>query len=198
LETIHLSKDVLELAKKCFINELKNQNLYNEERLVSIDEEIKKLNERSNKLFNLYLDGKVAEELYTKKAAEIESNLDDLILSRSAMTKTGFELLRYSENLFELFKMTAGLYPRLSNKKKRELLKLLCSNFSYDGENVTITIKKAFQPLVEIAKLEKMGVKRQCSNFLHCIKTLVNTMKQPDNLLLLEKIYLFKNALEAA
>lgn len=79
-----------------------------------------------------------------------------MILSRSAMTKTGIELLKYSENLFELFKMTTGLYSRLSNSKKRELLKMLCSNFSYDGENVIITIKKAFQPLVEIAKLEKM------------------------------------------
>jgi len=198
LSTIRMSNNVLELAKRCFKNELENQNLYNEERLNSIDNEIKKLRERSNKLFNLYLDNKVNEELYTKKAAEIESNLDDLILSRSAMTKTGIELLKYSETLFELFKMTTGLYSRLPNSKKRELLKMLCSNFSYDGENVRITIKKAFQPLVEIAKLEKMGVKRQCSNFLHCIKTLVNTMKQPDNLLLLEKIYLFKNALEAA
>lgn len=158
LSTIRLSDDVLELAKRCFKNELKSQNLYNEERIKSIDEEIEKLKERSNKLFNLYLDGKVNEELYTKKSDEIESNLDNLILSRSAMSKTGFELLKYSENLFELFKMTTELYSRLDNYKKRELLKMLCSNFSYNGENVRITIKKAFQSIVEIAKLEKMGV----------------------------------------
>jgi DNA invertase Pin-like site-specific DNA recombinase len=198
LETIRLSDDVLELAKRCFKNELENQNLYNEERLNSIDEEIKKLKSRSDKLFNLYLDGKVADDIYTKKAAEIESNLDELILSRSAMTKTGFELLKYSENLFELFKMTTDIYLRLSNSKKRELLKMLCSNFLYDGENIRITIKKAFQPLVEIAKLEKMGLKRQCSNFLQCIKTLINTMQQPENLLILEQITNFKNELLAA
>ena len=198
METIRLSDDVLELAKRCFKNELENQNLYNEERLNSIDEEIKKLKSRSDKLFNLYLDGKVADDIYTKKAAEIESNLDELILSRSAMTKTGFELLKYSENLFELFKITTDIYLRLSNSKKRELLKMLCSNFLYDGENIRITIKKAFQPLVEIAKLEKMGLKRQCSNFLQCIKTLINTMQQPENLLILEQITNFKNELLAA
>lgn len=168
LSTIRMSDDVLDLAKRCFKNELESQNLYNEERLNSVDEEIKKLKERSSKLFNLYLDGKVDENLYTKKAAEIESNLDDLILSRSAITKTGFELLKYSENLFELFKMTTGIYSRLSNTKKRELLKMLCSNLFYDGENVIITIKKTFQPLVEIAKLEKMGVKRL---ELPCLRT---------------------------
>lgn len=38
-----------------------------------------------------------------------------------------------------------------------------------------------------------VGVKRQCSNFLHCIKTLVNTMQQPENLLILEQLELLKN-----
>ena len=32
---------------------------------------------------------------------------------------------------------------------------MLCSNFYYDGENVVITIKKAFEPIVQIANLEK-------------------------------------------
>ena len=37
-------------------------------------------------------------------------------------------------------------------------LKHISSNFYYDGENVVITIKKAFEPIVQIANLEKMGV----------------------------------------
>lgn len=192
LATIRLSDDVLELAKRSFKYELENQNIYNEERIKSLDEEIKKMKERSDKLFNLFLDGKVNETIFEKKSAEIESTLDDLILSRSAYTKTGFELLKYSENLFELFKMSSGLYSRLDNAKKRELLKLLCSNFSYDGENIRITIKKAFQPIVEIAKLEKLGLKRQSSNFLKCIQTLVNTMQTPENILMLEKFSTLK------
>lgn len=40
-----------------------------------------------------------------------------------------------------------------------------------------------------------VGVKRQCSNFLHCIKTLVNTMQEPENLLILEKFSAFKKEL---
>ena len=198
LDKCRISSETLELAKRCFKNELKNQNLYNEERLVAVDAEIKKLKERSEKLFNLYLDDKVSEEIYKKKSAEIESLLDDLILSQSAMTKTGTELLHYSENLFELFKIIAGLYSWTSNQKKREMLKLLCSNFSYDGENIEIAIKKAFQPLVEIAKLEKVGMKRQCSNFSFCIKELVKIMQEPDNLLFLEKFKIFKSEFLAA
>ena len=43
-----------------------------------------------------------------------------------------------------------------------------------------------------------VGIKRQCSNFLICIKTLVNTMQQPENLLILEQLTQLKNQLEAA
>lgn len=158
LKSFHImNKDVLELCKKCFKYEIENQNFYSEERLKKLDDEIKKMNERLNRLFNLFLDEKIDEELYKKKSDEIESTLNDLILSRTAVSKTGIELIRYSENLFELFKNASRLYFYLDNSKRRELLKLLCSNFSYNGENIEITIKKAFQPLVKIAYLEKMG-----------------------------------------
>lgn len=155
-----MNNDVFELAKRCFRDEITSRTKYDEERMKNLDVQISKMTERSNKLFDLYLDGKVDEELYLKKSSEIEANLNDLISSRSAVAKNGIELLRYSELLFELFKMSTDIYSRLDNSKKRELLKILCSNFSYDGENIRITIKKAFQPLVEIANLEKMGVKR--------------------------------------
>ena len=131
----------------------------------SLDNEIKKNKDRLEKLFNLYLDGKVDEKLYEKKTAQLESALDEFIIQRGAYTKSTVELLKYSENLFELFKMSTTLYSRLNNEKKRELLKLLCSNFSYDGENVIITIKKAFEPIVQIANLEKLGMKRLSCSF---------------------------------
>ena len=90
-----------------------------------------------------------------------------LSIYRGAYTKSTVELLKYSENLFELFKMSATLYSRLNNEKKRELLKLLCSNFSYDGENVVIIIKKASEPIVQIANLEKMDLDIQLNTQNH-------------------------------
>ena len=157
---MRLSDATVELAKTCFINELKNQNQNVEERIIHLDSEIQKNKDRLDKLFNLYLDGKVDENLYDKKRTDIEKSLDDLILLRGACTKTSVELIKYSENLFELLKMSATIYSRLNNVKKRELLKMLCSNFYYDGENVVITIKKAFEPIVQIANLEKMEDRR--------------------------------------
>ncbi len=50
-----------------------------------------------------------------------------------------------------------GLAPGLNFEKKKELINLVCSNFIYDGEKLTITIKKAFQPIVKIASLKNGG-----------------------------------------
>ena len=195
-EKLHLSKSMLEITKNAFINEVKKQNAFIDEKISSLDNEIKKNKDRLEKLFNLYLDGKVDEKLYEKKTAQLESALDEFIIQRGAYTKSTVELLKYSENLFELFKMSATLYSRLNNEKKRELLKLLCSNFSYDGENVIITIKKAFEPIVQIAYLEKMGGKFQCSNFEKWIKTLVESMNCRENILIIERFLTLKNEFE--
>lgn len=160
LDKMSLSKDTVDLMKKCFRNELENQNLYSEQKIKALEAEIEKTKAKASKLFDLYLGGDVADEIYKKKNKELEESLDGMLIKYSHLTKSGIHFIKYGESLFELFEMTSELYLQLDNAKKRTLLKLLCSNFSYDGENVTIAIKKAFEPIVKIAFLEKMGVRR--------------------------------------
>lgn len=192
LNKFYLSEETLELVKKCFKEEITKQNSYNEQRLKKLEENINKQKSRLNKLFNLYLDGEVEQTLYKKKSVELEQELEELSLEYSSITKTGVEILKYSNKLFELFKNAKELYFQLDNKKKRELLKLLCSNFYYDGENVIITIKKAFQPLVKIAYLEKLEQKRQSSNFLDLIKSFIELIKDVEFVTNFEKFFVLK------
>ena len=70
--------------------------------------------------------------------------------------KTGFDILHYSVRLFELMGNAVNIYKGASFEEKRNFVNMICSNFYYDGENLTITIKKAFQSLIGIANL-KMG-----------------------------------------
>lgn len=62
---------------------------------------------------------------------------------------------------------------------------------------IIITIKKAFEPIVQIANLEKMGVKFQKSNFLHWVKTLANSMNKQENVLIIEKFLALKSEIES-
>ncbi len=83
--------------------------------------------------------------------------LDGLFGEQNTMQRTGFEILNHAELLFELFKNVATLYISGDIQLKREILGIVCSNFYYDGQEVIIAIKKAFQPLVKIAYLLNLG-----------------------------------------
>ena len=59
--------------------------------------------------------------------------------------------------ILTLYKNAYSAYLSGDVLQKRTLLKLVSSHFLWDGENLTIIIKEAFQPIVEIASLINGG-----------------------------------------
>ena len=55
-------------------------------------------------------------------------------------------------------KKTPLVYLKCDIETKQDLIKLASSNLLYDGSNLTIIIKEAFQPIVEIAFLINGGL----------------------------------------
>lgn len=159
-DSFKLSPETAELARKCLKSEYESRNFYNETRIEKLEEDIKKNKQKLEKLFDLYLEGEVEEKLYKKKRTELEEKIDEMSMLFSSYQKTGIELLKKSEFLFELCEKASSLYLRGDVNEKRNLIKIVCSNLYYDGENVTIAIKKAFQPLVKIALFENMEDRR--------------------------------------
>lgn len=50
--------------------------------------------------------------------------------------------------VIELCKNAYSHYLRADNENKRLLLKILCSNFLWDGENVVIKLKSTVEPML--------------------------------------------------
>ena len=155
-----MSDKILELAKNCLLQEYKNKYGDNEARITQVEEEIKKEKQKLNRLLDLFISGACSEEIYNKKSKEIEKHIDDLTIRMRSYNKTGFDILHYSVMLFELMKNAVSLYKTATTEEKRKLLNIVCSNLLYDGENLTIIIKKAFQPLVKIANLKMVEDRR--------------------------------------
>ena len=135
------------------------KNAFAKEQIEQTQLKIDRTKERLNKLFNVWIDGKIDDDLYNKKSAEFQTELDALDYRLTSLNKSDIEVVNFSKKILELFKAAPDLYLRGSIESKQDLIKLLCSNFLWDGENITITIKKAFQPLVEIASLINGGAK---------------------------------------
>ena len=142
------------------IQEYENKYGDNELRIAKAEKQIKKEKEKLNSLLDLFISGACSEEIYNKKSKEIETYIDDLMIRTQSYHKTGFDILHHSVRLFELMENAVDIYKGGSFEKKRNFINMICSNFYYDGENLTITIKKAFQSLIGIANLKMVGVER--------------------------------------
>ena len=168
------SSEVLELAAKCLKQEYDKKYGDIEQRIDQVNNEIKKEQQKLNRLLDLYISGACSEEIYKKKTSEIEYHIDELNIRMRSYNKSGVDILHYSTYLFELLKNAVALYKNADVKKKRILLNLICSNFYYDGENVIITIKKAFQSLIGIANL-KMVEDRRFELLTPCVQSRCST-----------------------
>ena len=88
--------------------------------------------------------------------------------------------------------MSATTYSRLNNAKKRELLKILCSNFLYDGENVVIKLKSTVEPMLLGANFNKCGHKEATLELL--ARKLYNNLRDKNNIIFFENLKLLKIA----
>lgn len=167
-------------------NKIAEECLYAKNQAVAVQAKIDKTNERLNKLFDLLLDGSIDEILFNKKRAELQTELDSLNFRLTTLNKSDTEIIDFSRKILELFKSAPDLYLRGSLETKQELIKLLCSNFLWDGEKLTITIKKAFQPLVEIANFVKSGA--DVATLELSLNNFVEGLKEPEILVLCRKI----------
>ena len=129
-------------------------NELNEKRKTQIDAQLTKLNNRLSALYDDKIDGLISEEVYINKRDSWQGQIDDLTIELAAINKTSTEIFKRVENMLELCKDLTGTYLRHSDDKKRILLKLLCSNFFYDGSKLTITIKEPFKALMNFAILK--------------------------------------------
>ena len=157
LKNLKVTDEGYELITKFVKDKVSEESAFAKEQIEQTQLKIDRTKERLNKLFNVWIDGKIDDDLYNKKSAEFQTELDALDYRLTSLNKSDIEVVNFSKKILELFKAAPDLYLHGSIESKQDLIKLLCSNFLWDGENITITIKKAFQPLVEIASLINGG-----------------------------------------
>lgn len=155
LETLNITKEQLKNLKEDVKNILHYQADYDEKRKIQIEGDIKKLKNRINQLYDDKLDGIISESTYLDKKLTWENKLENLTLEYTALTKTNIELIRRFEKMFELSENLTQRYLEKSVDKKREILKILCSNFFYEGSELRIELESAFTALIKLALNDK-------------------------------------------
>ena len=94
--------------------------------------------------------------------------------------------------MFELCKNASQWYLQADYEKKRELLKLLHSNFLYDGEKPHFELNSVFKLMLDLSKNEKNVSKG--TKFELFAQKIIKQISDADNILVFEKIRKFKKA----
>lgn len=128
---------------------------FEEQVKANIDKEIKLYKKRLNTIYLDKIDGTITDEFYIEKRDEFQSRLDDLTLQQHQNMVETDEIMEKANICIELLKNAHSKYLEYDTTKKRYFLKLLVSNFLYDGSNLHVNLKSTTEALLDSACFDK-------------------------------------------
>ena len=120
---------------------------------MKINKEINKLRRRLDNLYTDRADGLIDEEFYCQKRQQWQSELDAALIKYETSVRFDRTFIDDISRLLELSKNAYNAYLRESDEERLKLLKILGSNFFFDGENIIV---EAFEPFDIIIKRQNL------------------------------------------
>lgn len=157
LNKLYISDDDIIRVKDTVKEILQLTEKYDENKIDTLNATIKKLKTRLNKLYIDKIDGVIDNEFYNENKKAWQSELDDAEIGLKAILKNNNYFIEDVSHVLELCKNASELYLNESPDEKRKLVNLLCSNLSFDGENLHIELKSAFGEILKSANLKNSG-----------------------------------------
>lgn len=115
----------------------------------SLDLEVDKLESLLSTLVDRFVEGSIPEEIYKGKKNSYLNSLATYQERRTALAGTDDKILGYIEELGKLLKSPILLYKSMNPDQKRNFIKSMVENFSWDGSNIGLVWKKPFNLIAE-------------------------------------------------
>jgi len=157
IRKIDLSKEQIDIVLEKIKSIYKSKNDYDNASIEKLQKEIVTLKNRLNNLYIDKLDGNITEEFYQEKQKEWHALIDEKDTHLKNIMASDKYFIEKANDLLELSKNAYQWYSSQSNENKRKYLKMVCSNFFYDGENLTIITKNTFRPMLESVDFNNGG-----------------------------------------
>ena len=119
------------------------------ERRDTIQVEIKRLENRLNRLYEDKLDGVISESFYLMKSAEYNAQVADLNGTWEKLSIVNEDQIRLGLMIIDFATNTVQAFKYMTMFEKAELLRILVSNFSLQGGEVQVHWKKPFDVLAQ-------------------------------------------------
>lgn len=191
LEGLKMTDETAKLVLTAIKKQLKENTDYSQYQALEINKQIELLQKRLSKLLDLYTDGDIDKKAYDTKNKQYQYELDELLVTQTKINKTPIKYIERARDLFELCKNAPEWYLQADYEKKRELLKLLHSNFLYDGVKPHFELNSVFKLIYDFNKNEKIVF--EGTKFELFAQKIIQQISDADNIYIFEKIQELKN-----
>lgn len=116
-----------------------------ENRLSTIKGEIGRFENRIDRLYEDYLDGKIDENLYERKTKEYQSSLVNLKTQLSTFELSNFDRYETVSHLLEVARNGYKTFSKLDYLGKRKILKKVLSNSQLSGNLLLLKMKRPYE-----------------------------------------------------
>ena len=149
-EIIEMAKDTIQLESN-----------YTDFKAKQLDDKIKRYRQRISKLYTDRVDGIIPDSVFFEKNSEWQYELDKALIEYEIVNKANRTFMISLEKILDICKDAHAAFLVQNGKEKAQFLKIICSNFLFDGSNIVYTVNKPFNSLIlsqKSKKLETVGV----------------------------------------
>ena len=163
LKDIKVTDEALERIKSILKRSLAENSYDVAEMKKQLNMQIEKQDKRMEKAVSLAIDEGITTKELQNIRHETTTNKNDLLTKLSALTRVENDKFDESLSLLELVNKGSELYQLANRDEKREMLKLVFSNFIWDGNSLDLNLLSPFDLLFE-CKQSKVWLRRRDSN----------------------------------
>jgi len=164
LKDIHIPDRVLAQLETSLLSDKGNAEAIRKQQGERLQQRLASVRNRIDQAYTDKLDGKISEELWTRKAIEWQTEEQQVLLALQGFEQSQPDRILNGIRILELANKAHSLYLKQNSAEKAKLLRIVLSNCAVDAVSVYPTYRKPFDVIFQRAKSEEWCARRD-SNF---------------------------------
>lgn len=129
----------------------------NVEQVAELNRQLSFIRTQQDQLLNLRLLDEIETDTYQRKSAELRERADELKVKIEVADRSQAEKGEVAVKSFELSQTLEEKWVDGDYRANRQILEIVCSNFSLDGVTLSYTVNKPFDAMIDACDLKESG-----------------------------------------
>jgi DNA invertase Pin-like site-specific DNA recombinase len=155
LKDIHIPDHVLSQLSESLLSEKGLETALQQEQRQRLQQRLASVRSRLDQAYMDKLDGKITEEMWSRKSAEWQTEEQQIQMAIRALSEIKPERMLDAVRILELANKAYFLYVKQSPAEKAKLLNLVLSNCAIDAASIYPTYRKPFDIILTKVKNER-------------------------------------------